>query len=446
MRSVILFVDSQISAGVGNELSPSTRSWPVLKCADVHEAVRHRAGPSALLVLEVNGREPALSTILRLRKMEAGLPAVLLVSQGSEEFARAAFRAGVNDYFHWPQEADALREALYRLADFQPDRVRSQRSKPDTDERQFPFLACSRSMQVIKARLVKIAASNSNVLITGETGTGKELVASAIHQMSARASKPLVRLNCAAIPDSLVESELFGYERGAFTGAHVRTQGWLEAAHQGILFLDEVGDMSPLIQAKFLRVIENKEFHRLGGKSQIKVDVRFVVATNRNLEDMVMQSKFRQDLYYRLNVARIDLPALRDRKDDIAILLQHYIREFNNECPQHTKEMTNEAWNCLMSYDWPGNIRELKNVLEASFVNSTHEKIGLEDLPEQFRKRLGDIGSAGVDERQQLLSALLHTKWNKSKAAAELRWSRMTLYRKMHKYHIITSSPSSASS
>src|SRR5581483_253246 len=206
------------------------------------------------------------------------------------------------------------------------------------------------------------------------------------------------------------------------------------------LFLDEVGDMSPLTQAKFLRVIENKEFHRLGGKSQIKVDVRFVVATNRNLEDMVATNKFRQDLYYRLNIARIDLPPLRDRKEDIAMLLQHYIHEFNNQNRQHKKEITDEVWNCLMSYDWRGNIRELKNVLEASFVNSDHQKIGIDDLPEQFRKRLRSAAPPGADERQQLLGALLHTKWNKSKAAAELRWSRMTLYRKMHKYHIADSS------
>jgi len=439
MRSIILFVESRISRGLNSGLALVPHVGPVFKCRDVSEAANNHSVSHALLVVEVRDGDAALQEVLQLRHMDADTPAVLVVSEGSEEFARAAFRAGINDYFHWPEEVSALCESLHRLRISADDRP-SPPCEPDACRREFPFVGSSRSMQAIKIQLARIAPSSSNVLITGETGTGKELLACAVHEMSPRAAKPFVRLNCAAIPDSLVESELFGYERGAFTGAHIRTRGWLEAADHGTLFLDEVGDMSPLTQAKFLRVIENKEFHRLGGKSQIKVDVRFVVATNRNLEDMVATNKFRQDLYYRLNIARIDLPPLRDRKEDIAMLLQHYIHEFNNQNRQHKKEITDEVWNCLMSYDWPGNIRELKNVLEASFVNSDHQKIGIDDLPEQFRKRLRSAAPPGADERQQLLGALLHTKWNKSKAAAELRWSRMTLYRKMHKYHIADSS------
>jgi len=440
MRTIILFVESQVSAALGGKPLSDLHPWQIVRCSNAAESVQKILSQCpAVLVLEVEGREQAIQNILQLRRVDRNVPAILIIGEGSEEFARAAFRAGISDYFHWPAEIDGLREALHRLATSPDDHVCPFEQPTNPDKRELAFVGCSRPIQTIKAQVVKIAARNSNVLITGETGTGKELLACAIHRLSARSDKPFVRLNCAAIPDSLVESELFGYERGAFTGAHIRTPGWLEAAHQGTLFLDEVGDMTPFTQAKLLRVIENKEFHRLGGKAEIKVDVRFVVATNRNLEDMVAQNRFRQDLYYRLNIARIDLPPLRDRKEDIAMLLQHYIHEFNTQSQQHKKQVTNEVWNCLMSYDWPGNIRELRNVLEASFVNSIHEDIGLDDLPEQFRKRFRNAESPSTDERQQLLSALLHTKWNKSKAAAELQWSRMTLYRKMHKYHIIAS-------
>jgi transcriptional regulator with PAS, ATPase and Fis domain len=245
-------------------------------------------------------------------------------------------------------------------------------------------------------------------------------------------------VNSAAIPDALFESEWFGYERGAFTGALIRTAGWMESSHRGTMFLDEIGDMSLFAQAKLLRVIESKEFHRLGGKKSVRVDVRFIAATNRNLEEMAGNGKFRQDLYYRLNIARVHLPPLRERREDIPPLLRHYMRELSLQNQNRITEMTDEVRNCLMEYDWPGNIRELKNVLESIFVNAPQGKIRLADLPEQFRNRLEKSASPGNDERQQLITALTRTQWNKSKAAEALRWSRMTLYRKMHKYRIYT--------
>jgi transcriptional regulator with PAS, ATPase and Fis domain len=333
-----------------------------------------------------------------------------------------------------PGDESALREALLRLL-FPSSGAYPIAAAPQHQEKSFFFVGSIATIAELNTQVTRIAASNSNVLITGETGTGKELVASAIHQLSARSHKPFISLNCAAIPDALAESEFFGHERGAFTGAYLRNQGSLEAAHQGTVFLDEVGDMSAGTQAKLLRVIENKEFRRLGGKTPIKVDVRFIAATNRNLEEMAGAGRFREDLYYRLNIARVHLLPLRERKEDIPILIRHYVQEFGASHNNRLTE-TDEVWECLLNYDWPGNVRELKNALESAFVNSAGGRISISDLPCEFRKRCSQLTSTCPSERQALLSALLQTKWNKSRAAEQLRWSRMTLYRKMRKYRI----------
>jgi DNA-binding NtrC family response regulator len=439
MRPVILLVDSQVSAAF---------CWKQVlgMCAcDVVEAGVAEVGKwtnperPVLVVVNVHSTQDALQAVHDIRQTEPGLPLVLIVRTGTEQLAVSAFRAGISDYFHLPGEETALLAAVQLLITPHNGAVCQTGGSPGSQEKEFPFIASSPSMQSVKSHVARVAVSNSNVLITGETGTGKELIAAAIHQMSARRNNAFVCVNCAAIPEALVESELFGYERGAFTGAHARKAGWLETSHQGTMFLDEIGDMTPFTQAKLLRVIESKEFHRLGGKTQVSVNVRFVAATNRNLEDMASEGKFRQDLYYRLNTVRIHLPPLRDRKEDIPLLIRHYMRELSAQNQKRVTEMSDEVWTCLMSYDWPGNIRELKNLLEGVLVNSVQGTIHFDDLPEQFRQRLEKPVSADGDERRQLLTALLRTKWNKSRAAEELHWSRMTLYRKMHKYRIFTS-------
>jgi len=292
-------------------------------------------------------------------------------------------------------------------------------------------------MQEIKAYIPKVASTDSNVLITGETGTGKELVAELVHTNSPRHQKPYVCVNCAAIPDSLLESELFGYERGAFTGANSSYEGKLKLANGGTVFFDEIGDMSPYAQAKILRAIENKEVQRLGGKGSIPLDVRVVAATNQDLERLMSEDKFRKDLYFRLTVTRVHLPPLRDRKEDIPLLVDHYLREFNRRFGREVEGFTEEALESLLRYDWPGNVRELKNLLEAIFVNLPSRRIPFIDLPESFRRRLSDAEGLPQDERDLLLSALFSTHWNMSQAAQNLHWSRMTLYRKMAKYHIV---------
>jgi DNA-binding NtrC family response regulator len=295
----------------------------------------------------------------------------------------------------------------------------------------------SEAMQKIRALLPRLAAADSNVLITGESGSGKELVAECLHQYSRRKEKPFVCINCAAIPDSLLESELFGHERGAFTGADTQREGKLQIADGGTVFFDEIGDMSAYAQAKILRVIENKEIYRLGGRSRILLDVRVVAATNRSLEAMVNEGKFRKDLYFRLNVTRLNLPPLRERRADLIALINHILAQLNRRFGREATGFTPQALNCLLHYSWPGNVRELRNVLEATLVNLASRQISFLDFPEDFRKKLEATADAAMQERESVLSALLATNWNKSRAAERLHWSRMTLYRKMRKYHVV---------
>jgi transcriptional regulator with PAS, ATPase and Fis domain len=277
---------------------------------------------------------------------------------------------------------------------------------------------------------------DSHVLITGETGTGKELTAEYIHQCSTRKAKTFIAINCAAIPDGLLESELFGYEKGAFTGAQMAYAGKLKLADGGTVFLDEIGDMSLYAQAKILRVIESKEVYPLGAKRSVPLDIRIITATNCDLEQLVLKKEFRQDLYFRLNVARVQLPPLRERKEDITCLVDYYIQIFSERFGSKHPGFTNEAWEALLQYDWPGNIRELKNFLEASYIDLPSDRITLKDLPDFICSPCQRGEGSSQTERELLLSALRSVHWNKSKAAEQLQWSRMTLYRKMAKYCI----------
>lgn len=373
-----------------------------------------------------------LSVLLRHAFPGARLIAVTACS--SERLAISALRAGFNEYVKYPIAYDALIEAvrtcLGNSALRQPAEARIEPS------RSCELVGGSSAMRELRTRIGRLAASNAHILITGETGTGKELVARLLHQQSHRSHRPLVTLNCAAIPETLLESELFGYERGAFTGAFARNEGKLKAADGGSVLLDEIGEMNLGTQAKLLRLLEAKEIQRLGRNEGIQVDVRVLAATNQNLERMVEEGKFRKDFFYRLNVARIHLPALRDRKEDVVKLIDHYIRYFNHRLGRHVQGLSHEAMQCLLGYEWPGNVRELKNVLEGTFVELPPEEVPYPDLPLPIRRQMERVKEASGDERERLLWALSATNWNKSKAAGKLNWSRMTLYRKMAQYHI----------
>jgi len=357
--------------------------------------------------------------VAQAARSERRIPILLLTAQGSEALAVEALRAGVTNYLRLPVSPEQLSRAI--------EAALVGAAGPAAEDR---LLGKSKAMLEVKTHLLRVAACASTVLITGETGTGKELAAEFIHRNSARAAKPMMTINCAAIPDSLLESELFGYERGAFTGAHAAREGKLRLAAGGTVLLDEIGDLSPYAQAKLLRVIESGEIQRLGGQRPLKIDVRIIAATNRNLES---DTSFRRDLFFRLNVARITMPPLRDRAEDIPLLAEAFRLELNHAFGYASAGFAAGVRETLLAHTWPGNIRELRNIIEAAFVHPGPDADGLIHLPPGFQRAVE--GSRGA-ELEQILKALAHTHWNRSRAAEELHWSRMTLYRKMAKYQI----------
>jgi len=373
-----------------------------------------------------------------IRRQNKIVPIILISRHSSEERVTAALRAGVNDYFIEPFSCKDLVASIQQNISgiySQPEKKPSKAVK--FHYRNQPLLGESKSMRQARAYLVKLAETDSTVLITGETGTGKELAAEVIHHNSPRQKKPFICVNCAALPESLVESELFGYERGAFTGAIATKPGKFQMANHGTVFLDEVGDMNPYAQAKILRSIESKEVYPLGGNGAIPLDLRVIAATNQDPEKLMSEGKFREDLYYRLNVARVHMPPLRKKKEDIPRLIAHAIEKLNRRFKRNIQGLTAEAMTTLFRYDWPGNVRELMNLIEAAFINLPSRQVDFVDLPRQLQKRLDNSAKLPLNERKQVVSALLETKWNKSKAAQKLKWSRMTVYRKMTKYNIV---------
>lgn len=381
-----------------------------------------------------------LVVLRELQRVVGAVPIILLAENSSEELAIAALKAGVADYFRLPVTCDTILASARQCLRRSQQRCTTIPVHSDGTSHRSPLglIGNSPAMQSVRLAIAKIAAVDSNVLITGETGTGKELVASAIHQLSPRHERPMVCINCAAIPDSLIESEMFGYEKGAFTGAHNPTVGTLQAADGGSIFLDEIGDMSPLSQAKILRAIETKELRRVGGKRAFPVDFRVIAATNHDLVDAVGDGRFRKDLYFRLDVARIHLPPLRARKEDVSLLCAHFISHFNPKFGLEVSDVSGEFLAQLCRHEWPGNVRELRNVMEAAFINHPGRVLEENDLPEPLRQRTGESSAQrnGQAEYQELLAALSQAKWNKTKAAETLQWSRMKLYRKLRKYQI----------
>jgi two-component system response regulator HydG len=298
------------------------------------------------------------------------------------------------------------------------------------------LVGSSKRIGDLRIYIGKVARNDANVLISGDTGTGKERVAECIHLASSRHAKPFICVNCAAIPDALLESELFGYERGAFTGAEDAYAGKLRLASGGTVFLDEIGEMSLTAQAKILRVIESREVFALGARRTSPLDVRFIAATNQDLEGSGAAHRFRRDLYYRLNVARIHLPPLKEHTEDILDLLGHFIGMFNQRYGARVGNPDEDLAKCLLRYSWPGNIRELRNLVEAIFIDPPEGPIALEHVPDPFHGIFAEYVTDGIAEREKLLTVLRQTKWNKKRAAVEMKWSRMTLYRKLNKYRI----------
>lgn len=411
----------------------------LIETPDDANAVRLASSKKPQLVLvhsDKGTNDHKLDVVAQIRASHPQTPIVLATRHSSEERVIAALRAGVTDYFRLPYDFNKLLKSV-------TSRLRRDDSPAAPALSDLPIIhrliGQSECMCNIRSFLLKVATAKSTVLLTGETGTGKGLMAWLLHQNSGRKKGPFVPVNCPAIPDNLVESELFGYERGAFTGAVSAARGRFEAAHRGTLFLDEISDMALQAQAKILRTIEDKENFRVGARSAIPLDVWVLAATNRSPEQLVREGRLRPDLFYRLNVARINLPTLRERKEDIPQLLEHFIRKFNRIFEKRLTGVSDEVMEVMLCYDWPGNVRQLKNVLESTFINATGRLVRYSDLPLEFRQECArDDGdnTDGNDEREKIIASLLASKGNKSKAAQLLNWSRMTLYRKISKYHL----------
>jgi two-component system response regulator HydG/two-component system response regulator AtoC len=350
----------------------------------------------------------------------SGIPLLILARNSCEEMAIRALRAGATDYVKIPEQELELETAIRRLRGISQTR----NSGVET-----VMLGASPEIQQVHQQVVSVSQVPTNVLITGETGTGKELVAHLLHELSPRRARPFVSINCAAIPEALLESELFGSEQGAYTGAHRRFEGKLRQSCGGTVFLDEIGEMSLNAQAKILRAIETKEVQRLGGDSPLSFDARIVAATNRDLLANSNRGLFRKDLYYRIRVMEIRVPPLRDRRQDIGPLFQYFVQQISAEFGRTASEPSTAVLEQLDSCDWPGNVRELRNVAESYVVQG--------ELPSDISRTALGSGPLNGNGRDRLMAALESTRWNKAETARRLRWSRMTVYRKMAEYKIL---------
>lgn len=398
---------------------------------------------------------PEISGIDCLRQFVQERPTtkvVMLTAVNSVKTAVEAMRIGAFDYVTKPFHLDELKFIIakaIRSREMEAEIVQL-RSEMDQRYRFHNIIGKSPQMQEVFRTIEQVADKESTVLILGESGTGKELVARAIHEISPRRNRPFVALNCAAIPDPLIESELFGHEKGAFTDAHERRIGQFEVASGGTLFLDEIGELSLSTQVKILRALQEKEFHRVGGTTTIKVNVRLIAATNKNLEEAVEKGKFREDLYFRINVVPITIAPLRERREDIPLLASHYAEEFSRREQGRVKIISQKAFEVLAHYDWPGNVRELQNVLERTLGFANQDVIYPEDLPSEIREAYrfvkrkeavlgGDITLEQAErefEEELIRNALRRAKGVQTKAARILGISRRILKYKMDKYSI----------
>jgi two-component system response regulator AtoC len=394
-----------------------------------------------------------LETLKRIKHFDENLPVIILSAQGSIEVAVEALRYGAYDYFPKPIDQQRLEPAIKNAIKNYDLTKELQNLRLDV-QKEYSFdniISADGKMQGVFKLVSKVLNNDITVLIYGESGTGKELIARAIHYNGKRKDMPFIVVNCASIPRELLESELFGHEKGSFTGAYQRKIGKFEAANGGTLFLDEVGELEMLLQAKLLRVIQEKAFERVGGNELIKTDVRIISATNRDLKLAVENKEFREDLYYRLNSFPISVPPLRQRRGDILVLAEHFLQGFNKKLGKGTKGFSKKALKYLYEYNWPGNVREMENTIERCMIISEGDTIDVEDLPVHLRENEVSLnpdlnGTLFNDDtivpfeklkEEAIKHALKTTSGNIVEAAKKLQLGRATIYRLMEKYNII---------
>ena len=421
------------------------QGFDVVEAAGGGEAVtRFKREPFDLILTDQ--RMPDLSGLDVLEAVRSASPetaVVIMTAYGTIETAVDAIKAGAADYLTKPLNLDELLHRVHRVRE-RHHLVRENRELREAlteRHRVEGIVGDSGQMQEVLSLVRRVAPSDATVLIRGESGTGKELIARALHYASPRAAGPLVKVNCAALAESLLEAELFGHEKGAFTGAIASRKGRFELADGGSIFLDEIGDLPPHLQVKLLRVLQEREFERVGSSRPVKVDVRLLAATHRNLEALVREGRFRDDLYYRINVVTIMLPPLRERREDLPPLIDHFLRTFAEKNGKTVRGITREAREALLRYDYPGNIRELENLMERAVVLTRDEVIGVEDLPltleapaAQSGERAGLIAAVEGLERRMMREALAKAEGTQTRAAELLGISERVLRYKLRKY------------
>jgi two-component system, NtrC family, response regulator HydG len=387
---------------------------------------------------KMDGRE----AFTRIQKSHPSLPVIIMTAYSSVDDAVEVIQQGAHDYLTKPLDFDRLRLALLRAVDHHQVVSRKQQVDPDRQKIKTTIVGTSAPMLALLEMVSYVAPTEATVLIYGESGTGKELVAEALHNNSERQNKPFVKVNCAALAEGLLESELFGHEKGAFTGAEKQREGKFVQADGGTLFLDEIGETSQAMQVKLLRVLQEQELQRVGGEETINVDVRIIAATNRNLEEEVARNNFREDLYYRLNVVMITVPPLRERKEDIPQLVEFFAHKFAEKNRRVLDGITSECMELLSSYSWPGNVRELENAIERGIILMRGTELTEKSLPLPIQKQTvknDDIPSVEPislfdAEKQLILKTLVETDGNKSEASRRLGITRKTLQSKLNKY------------
>jgi len=384
---------------------------------------------------EMNG----LQVIEKMKEMDINMPIIMMSAYGTVPEAVEAMKLGAMDYLVKPFDLDELKMTLERI--IRQDEIKNENQYfREEEDRRFNFkeiVGQSSAMKTVLEMVKKVAPLPTTVMITGESGTGKELIARAIHKNSPRKDKPFVVANCVAFSPNILESELFGHEKGAFTGATSRRIGRFEIAHGGTLFLDEIGEVNVATQAKLLRVVQEKEFERVGSSTSIKVDTRIVAATNKDLEREVKENRFREDLFYRLNVFHIDVPPLRERKEDIPLLLQHFIKKYNQILNKRIAHISPEGISLLIDYSFPGNVRELENIMERASIMCNSDMIDKELLFFLEQKNIShNAGTLKEREKELIKKSLIQNKGNRTRTAQALGISRRNLIFKLKEYQI----------
>jgi two-component system, NtrC family, response regulator HydG len=411
---------------------------------------RVKEGPFALILMDVRmARMSGIEALQRIKQYNPAIPILIMTAYSSVDSAVEALKSGAYDYLTKPLDFEVLKISLARALEHSGLKTENAalKSRLGADYDLRNIIGKSRPMKALIDMMAMIAPSEATVLITGESGTGKELIAKSIHHNSPRKDHPLVVVNCAALTETLLESELFGHEKGAFTGADRRREGRFMKADKGTIFLDEIGEMSAAMQARLLRVIQEREIQRVGGEETLKVDVRIIAATNRSLEDEVKNGTFREDLFYRLNVVTLHIPPLRERHEDIPLLAQHFLEKYSDKNHKKVKGFSPLAMDMLLKYPWPGNVRELENTIERAVILLPDDYITDKELPftitESHAERSGRAAPPPTVaanrpleeiEREAILATLEDTGGNKSETARRLGINRKTLHKKLKEY------------